>query len=147
MAMAAETPTSFSFSTAEREELLRDPEAFAARAEDVLQKLVHKLRRQEADRAAEVIDSEHQYHQLERAHATLRDEHQRAIEQHSSMTQQLADVQQARDQLAADVGRMGAEARTREVSALPSPVHTHKPSRALLALGWGVPRASSHTPP
>ena len=61
---AAATP--LSLSTSERAELLREPEKFAARAEAVLTGVMAKLNRLEAERAAERIDSEQQYHQLER---------------------------------------------------------------------------------
>ena len=69
---------SLTLSAAERAALVRDPEAFARRAEAVLSSLVAKLSRLEAERAAERVDSERLYHQLEKSQATLRAEHERA---------------------------------------------------------------------
>ena len=51
------TATGF-FGAGERAALLRDPEAFAARAEQVLSASVSKLRKLEAEHAAERIETE-----------------------------------------------------------------------------------------
>ena len=51
-------PPSLALSAAERAALIKDPEAFARRAEAVLSSMVAKLSRVEAERAAEKIDSE-----------------------------------------------------------------------------------------
>ena len=78
---AMATATAFFASDADRAQLIAQPEQFVARAETVLGGLVERLKRLEAERAAERVDAEQVHHQHERAHATLRDEHQKRVQQ------------------------------------------------------------------
>ena len=103
--------TSIAISGSERAELLRDPEKFAARAEAVLNSVVAKLNRLKAEQAAERIDSEQQYHKLERSQATLRVEHERAVAKHDKMAAEHASIVQARDTATVEVARLNRELR------------------------------------
>ena len=103
--------TSLALSAAERDELQRDPQAFARRAEAVLSAVLQKLSRLEAERSAERIDSEQQFHQLERSHATLRQEHERAIAQYDKMSAERSTIVEARTAAAAESARLLNELR------------------------------------
>ena len=101
--------TSLTLSAAERAELVRDPEVFVKRAELVLTNVLQKLNRLEAERSAERIDAEQQFHDLERGHAILRKEHDEALAKHGQMASDRAAIVKARDEAAADAARLAAE--------------------------------------
>ena len=102
-------PTSLALSAAERTELLRDPEAFAKRAEAVLTNAVQKLNRQDAERAAERVDLEQRYHELERSQTQLRIETERATAQHKQIAADQQKVVDARNAALADTARLSSE--------------------------------------
>jgi chromosome segregation ATPase len=118
--------TSIAISGSERAELLRDPEKFAARAEAVLNSVVAKLNRLKAEQAAERIDSEQQYHKLERSQATLRAEHERAVAQHDKMAAEHASIVQARDTATGEVARLNRELREKSAEIVRAQEQVHE---------------------
>ena len=118
--------TSIAISASERAELLRDPEKFAARAEAVLNSVVAKLNRLKAEQAAERIDSEQQYHKLERSQATLRAEHERAVAQHDKMAAEHASIVQARDTATGEVARLNRELREKSAEIVRAQEQVHE---------------------
>ena len=103
-------PTLF-LSPAERTQLLKDPEAFARRAEAVFTSVLAKLSKAEAAHAAEKLDSERLYNQLERSQSTLRAEHERATAQHEKISAERQGLVDARDAAVAESARLGGELR------------------------------------
>ena len=99
------TATAFFASDADRAQLIAQPEQFVARAETVLGGLVERLKRLEAERAAERVDAEQVHHQHERAHATLRDEHQKLKAAHGKLEAAHAPVAAAREAAEAEARR------------------------------------------
>lgn len=110
-------PSALALSEAERAELLRSPQAFASRCESVLSSLLAKLNRLEAERGAERTDSERMYHKLERAQATMREEHAAATAQCAKMQGEHGAILTARDAHAAEAARLGGELRAARAEA------------------------------
>lgn len=96
-------------SAAERAELLRNPDVFAGRAEQVFNVLLQKVDRIEAERSAERIDAEQLQHQLERNYASLRADNQRLEEQHAKAQRDLSASLEAEDAASAQLRADRAE--------------------------------------
>ena len=103
--------TSFAASAAERTALLKDPHAFAARAEHVLSGLLQKLRSVEAVHTAERIETERAQHRLEQQCAGLREGQQRLATQHATAVAERGAAVEARGSAVAEVERCAGELR------------------------------------
>lgn len=114
--MANVHPT-LTLSAAERTTLLRDPEAFARRAEAVLSSMVAKMSKLEAEHAAKQVDSERLFHKLERSQATLRSEHERSTAQNQKMNADRQSIVDARDAALAEASKAKSELRTAAAEA------------------------------
>ena len=106
--------TSFAVSAAERTELLRDPEAFARRAEQVLGSLLQELHQCKAEAAAQRVDFDQHYHLLERAHATMRDEHQGATARDTRHSTELGAAVEAKEKALSEMQQLSSELRSKE---------------------------------
>ena len=104
--------TAFAASATERAALLRDPDAFAARAEHVLSGLLRKIRTLEAEHAAERINTEQAQHRLENEYASLREDKQRLATQHAAAISERTAAVEARNASIADAERLTTELRS-----------------------------------
>ena len=111
----AATVTSFFLDPAERAECVRNPEAFISRAERVLGGLVQKLKRIEAERSVERVDMEQQYHQLERSHATLREDYQKISTQHAQYGGDRDALIEARDGALGEASKLRGQLRSKDL--------------------------------
>ena len=109
--MSTAYPT-LKLSASERADLLRDPEAFARRAEQVLTTVVHKLKATEATQVRERIDWERKFHKLDRGQSTLVEEHKKAVADSRKMAAERSVVNEAKDASTADVARLTSELRS-----------------------------------
>ena len=106
---------SFFLDTAERAECVRNPEAFVSRSERVLGGLVQKLKRTEAKHSVERVDMEQTYHQLERSHAMLREDHQKMSTQHAQYGSDRDALIEARDGALGEASKLRGQLRSRDL--------------------------------
>lgn len=114
--MAGSAPmTAFFLDAAERAECVRNPEAFVSRSERVLGGLVQKLKRIEAERSVERVDMEQTYHQLERSHATLREDYQKMSAQHAQYGGERDTLIEARDGALGEAAKLRGQLRSKDL--------------------------------
>ena len=111
------TASKLCLSEAELVQLLKDPEAFARRAEGVISTMVDKLHRVEAEREAQKIEWERLFNQLERSQVSLREEHERSTAENARMTADRQSIIDARDAALAEVANVKSELRAATVEA------------------------------
>eukprot|EP00967_Tisochrysis_lutea_P150914 scaffold292729_cov27-Tisochrysis_lutea.AAC.1 len=85
-----------------------------ARAESVARGLARKLRALESERAAEAIDSDALFNQLERSHAALRAERDSLSKKHAALASEQAKAGQDRQALVETVEALRREKREHE---------------------------------
>jgi len=84
------------------------------RAEAVAQGLARRLRTLETERAAEAIDSDALFNQLERSHASLRSERDAISKKYSALAAEQATAGQAKEALAETIDQLKRERRTQD---------------------------------
>eukprot|EP00966_Prymnesium_polylepis_P146138 3375512-Prymnesium_polylepis.1 len=101
-------------SEAERAAMLKQPEQLMARAEHVLSGMLQKMRKLEAERAAERVDHEAVQQQLESSFAALREDRQRFELQYTQANVVRNAAVEARNTVQAEVARLSSELRASE---------------------------------
>lgn len=84
------------------------------KAEAVARGLARKLRALEAERAAEAIDSEALFNQLERSHAALRAERDALAKKHSALAAEHAKADAIKDSLSETIDQLRRDKRAQD---------------------------------
>ena len=83
--------------------------------ERVIGGLVQRLKRLEAERSADQVNSEQKYHQLERSHATLRQDYLSLSAQHAQYQSERSGVSEARDGALAEAAKLRGQLRSKDL--------------------------------
>jgi chromosome segregation ATPase len=117
-----------------------------AKAEAVARGLARKLRTLEAERAAEAIDSEALFNQLERSHAALRAERDALAAKHAALAAEQAKAGAVKDSLTETIDQLRRDKRAQD-DALKRLTAAERAWVSALAAALGRPGPFLKTPP